>query len=184
VNLLRNGPDRYGSASVALHWFMLLLLAAVYACIELHELFPKGSAARETLKALHYSLGLSVLVLAAVRVVVRVLAGPAPPIAPPPGAWERRAAMAVQVALYGLMVGLPLAGWALLSAEGASVTLFGLELPSLVGRDPALGEWLEDAHELAGRIGYGLIALHAAAAVFHHCVRRDNVLRRMAPRVA
>jgi len=180
---LRNVVDRYARASIALHWLVLVLIVGVYASIELRELFPKGSDTREALKVLHYSLGLCVLVLAAVRIAVRGLAGPAPAIVPAPARWESATAGAMHVALYALMFGMPLLGWAMLGAAGHAVTLFGIPLPSLMGPDEALGEVLEELHEAIGKVGYGLIALHAGAALFHHYVRHDNTLVRMlAPR--
>lgn len=176
---MRNFEGRYANASIALHWLVLALVVLVYASIELREVFPKGSDPREALKTLHYSLGLCVLVLAAVRLAVRAWTGPPPPIVPPPGRWESIAAAVVQVALYGLMIGLPLLGWAMLGAAGDTTTLFGLALPPLMGPDEARGEVLEEWHEFAGTLGYGLIALHAGAALFHHYVRHDNTLVRM-----
>ena len=56
-------PNRYSTASIALHWLMVLLFVAVYATIELREFYPKGSVPREALKAWHFMLGLSVFVL-------------------------------------------------------------------------------------------------------------------------
>jgi cytochrome b561 len=69
----RNTEGRYGSLSIGLHWGMLLLLAAVYACMELRGNFPKGSGIREGLKTWHFMLGLFVLVLVTVRLTVRFM---------------------------------------------------------------------------------------------------------------
>jgi len=84
----RNGTARYGSLTIGLHWFMLVLLAAVYACIELHEFFPKGSDPREALKTWHFMLGLSVLALVALRLVAH-MSGPVPRIEPDPPTWQK-----------------------------------------------------------------------------------------------
>src|SRR6185312_16209541 len=59
----KNTTDRYGSLSIGMHWLMLLLLVAVYACIELREFYPRGSDLRDGLKTWHFMLGLSVLAL-------------------------------------------------------------------------------------------------------------------------
>jgi len=53
---LRNTADRYGSLSIGIHWLMLLLFIAVYAFIELREIYPKGSDPREAMKAWHFSV--------------------------------------------------------------------------------------------------------------------------------
>jgi cytochrome b561 len=172
--------SRYGKASIALHWLMLLLLAAVYAAMELREFYPRGSDPRETLKSLHYMLGLSVLMLVAIRIYARVT-GPTPAIAPPLRPWQHHAAGATHLALYALMIGMPIAGWIILSAEGDPIPFFGLTLPPLVGESDALAHQVEELHETVGKIGYFLIGIHAAAALAHHYWRRDNVLLRMLP---
>jgi cytochrome b561 len=61
------------------------------------------------------------------------------------------------------------------------VPFFGLQLPALVGSDPALVGSVEELHETIGTVGYYLVGLHAAAALFHHYFRRDNTLLRMLP---
>ena len=79
------------------------------------------------------------------------------------------------------MIGMPIAGWLILSAEGKNIPFFGLELPALVGKDAQLAERIEETHELGGTIGYWLIGIHAAASLFHHYILRDRVLARMMP---
>ena len=170
--------ERFGTLTIALHWFMLLLLAAVYACIELRVLWPRGSDPRELIKTWHFMLGLSVLALVFIRIAAR-LAGGTPPIVPAPPLWQHRIAQATHGLLYLLMIGMPIGGWLILSAEGDPVPFFGLELPALVSPDKALAEQIEEIHETVGTIGYWLIGLHALAALYHHYVKRDNTLRRM-----
>ena len=159
---------------------MLLLLAAVYACIELRESYPKGSDLREALKTWHYMLGLSVFVLVWVRLAFRFL-GPTPRIEPESPSWQMLIAKFMYLALYVLIIGMPLLGWLILSAEGDPIPFFGLQLPALIGQNKELVETLEEIHETAGTVGYFLIGLHAAAALFHHYIKRDNTLLRMLP---
>ena len=64
----RTEPGRYSTASIVLHWAMLILIVAVYASIELREYFPKGSGPRDALKMWHFMLGLSVFVLVWLRI--------------------------------------------------------------------------------------------------------------------
>lgn len=173
---------RYAALSIALHWLMLALLVAVYACIELREVFPRGSGPRELIKTWHFMLGLSVFVLIWVRLIARWIY-PAPPITPAPGRWQHRLASTMHLALYGLMIGMPIGGWLILSAEGKAIPFFGLSLPPLVSADPALAEWVESIHETAGVVGYWLIGLHAAAGLAHHLLLRDNTLSRMLPMI-
>ncbi len=107
--------ERYGGLSIALHWLMLLLIAAVYACIELREFYPKGSDIREGMKAWHFMLGLTVLALVIVRVIARVT-GWTPRITSESKAWQNVLARSMHLALYLFMVCMPIAGWLVLSA--------------------------------------------------------------------
>ncbi|MBP7914861.1 MAG: cytochrome b [Vitreoscilla sp.] len=176
----RNTAGRYGSLSIGLHWLMLLLIASVYACIELRGNFPKGSDIREGLKAWHFMLGLSVLVLVVVRLGAQ-FSGIAPRIQPEPPRWQSHFGKLMHIALYTLMIGMPIMGWLTLSAAGKVVPFFGLQLPHLIAESRSVADWAKELHEAGGTVGYFLIGLHAAAALFHHYVVRDNTLRRMLP---
>ena len=177
---LKSTPSRYGSLSIALHWLMLVLIAAVYVCIELKGNFPKGSETRELLKQWHFMLGMAIFALVWLRLIGRLLA-PTPPIAPAPATWQNALAKLMHLALYALMIGAPLAGWLILSAAGKPIPFFGLELPALIGPNKELAGQIKELHELAGTAGYWLIGLHAVAGLFHHFVSRDNTLVRMLP---
>lgn len=173
-------PTRYSRGSIAMHWLMLVLMAAVYALIEFRGIAERGSDLREGMKWLHFSLGLSIFLLVWVRLALRWRGG-TPPIVPAPPRWQSALAHAGHGLLYLLMLVMPILGWAILSAEGHPVSLFGLPLPALVGKSGSLAEQLEDWHKLIGTIGYWLIGLHAAAALLHHYLLRDNTVRRMLP---
>ena len=159
---------------------MLLLIASVYLCMELRGNFPRGSAIREGLKTWHFMLGLSVLVLVLFRAVVNFI-GIAPRIQPDPPKWQKILAKLMHLALYALMISMPILGWLTLSAEGKVVPFFGLQLPALVEASKSVASWAKEFHETGGTIGYFLIGLHAAAGLFHHYLVRDNTLRRMLP---
>jgi cytochrome b561 len=176
----KNTTDRYGPLSIGLHWLMFLLIVAVYACIELREFYPKGSDPREALKSWHFMLGLSVFILAWLRLIMR-LYQITPQIKPALVAWQRILAKTVHAALYILMIGMPLGGWLILSAAGKPIPFYGLNLPALISENKDLAKLIKEIHETAGDIGYGLIGLHAAAALFHHYYLRDNTLIRMLP---
>lgn len=178
--MAQRGVQRYGITLITLHWLVLLLIVAVYACIELRGLFPRGSAGRDVLKTWHFMLGLSVFVLVWVRLAVR-LTSPRPPIEPPPPRWQVYGAHLVGLALYLFMIAQPLLGWLTLSAAGKDIPFFGLQLAPLVAPDKELAGRCKDLHEQVGVIGYYLIGLHALAALFHHYVLRDNAFRRMLP---
>lgn len=177
----RNRPAHYGSLAVGLHWLMLVLLVALYLCMELRGFFPKGSAVREAMKTSHYLLGISVLILAVPRLAMYLL-GPVPTITPPPARWQALAASVTKAALYAFVLGMPLLGWMALSAKGAPIVLFGFELAPLINENKAWAEALKELHEAGASAGYVLVAAHALAALYHHYVLRDDTLRRMLPR--
>lgn len=179
--MMKNSATRYASWVVGLHWLMLLLLAAVYACMELRGFAPRGSDLRSNMKLLHFLLGLSVLGLVVIRLAVRWRAGTAPGTAPAVPAWQDRLARLMHLALYVFMIVTPILGWLTLSAEGKPILLFGLHVPSLVSENEALSHQIKDVHELLATAGYFLIGLHAAAALAHHYLFRDNTLLRMLP---
>jgi len=171
----------YHPALIALHWFTFLLLVAVYVCIEGREFFPRGSAPREALKAWHFMLGLSVFVLVWLRLLLRAAHG-VPAITPPLPAWQTTLSKIVHVALYLVMIGMPIGGWVLLSASGKPIPFYGLELPPLVGPDKALAKTVKEIHGTIGTAAMWLIGLHALAAIYHHHISHDDTLVRMLPR--
>ena len=175
-----NNAPRYHSASITLHWFMLVLLVVVYCLMEFRDIYPRGSEPREMMKTWHYMLGLSVCALVLVRLALRA-AFKAPPISPTPPAWQTGLSHALHAALYLLMIGMPLGGWLILSAEGSNIPFFGLELPPLVAPNEALAESIEEIHETGSKVGYGLIVIHTIAGLAHHYLMRDNTLQRMSP---
>jgi cytochrome b561 len=176
----KSDPARYGFLMVYLHWMMLLLIVAVYACIELRELYPKGSEIREGMKTWHFMLGLGIFALVWLRLVVRLFAT-VPPIVPRPPDWQLKVAHLSEFAIYAFMVVMPLLGWLTLSGEGKPVPFFGMQLPALIGENKVAAKQFEGAHELIGTIGYFLIGIHALAALAHHYFQRDNTLTRMLP---
>lgn len=176
----KNTTIRYGSLSIGIHWLMLLLFIALYACIELRGFYPKGSVTREGLKTWHFMLGMLVFALVWVRLAAR-LSGPAPVIKPEPPSWQQLSAKLLHLALYALMIIMPLTGWLLLSATGKPIPFFGLQLPALIGESKAFATQLKEIHETVGTAGYYLIGLHAAAALYHHYIVRDDTLTRILP---
>lgn len=173
-------PDRYGGGVIALHWLVLVLIAGAYATIELREFYPRDSPERALLRLWHYGFGLAALAATLVRMLARA-SRRAPAIVPPPPVWQEELARFGHIVLYALMLGLPILGWLALGAEGRPVALAGVMLPMLTGPDQAWVKPLEKTHEIAGQAGYALIGLHAAAALWHHYVMRDNTLALMWP---
>lgn len=167
--------------SKALHWLIAaLILVMAWLGLTMGEM-PNGPDKIATY-ALHKSIGLSILALVALRLLWRLYAGAPAPVAGTPR-WQERIAGVTHVALYALLLVLPLSGWLLNSAAGFPLQWFGLfNLPALAGRDEALHALAEQAHELLFWVLAGLVVLHAAAALHHHLFLGDATLARMLPR--
>lgn len=141
---------------------------------------PLGMSKLATL-ARHKSLGLTLLALALIRLAWRAL-NPTPALPGTLKTYERYLARATHAALYALLIALPVTGWIMSSARGFPVSWFNLvQLPNLVARSPTLYHAMVRTHiVLASALGLILI-LHIAAAIRHHFVLHDEVLRRMLP---
>ncbi len=170
--------SRYSFPTIALHWITVLLIIAVYCTMEFRSSFERGSPERDLMKTVHYMLGLSVLLLTVARLWFRSRQ-PYPAIEPVPPVWQHKLAALVHLALYALLIGLPLLGWLILSAEGKVIPFWGLELPALLAPNEELAGSFEDLHKLLAEAGYALIGLHALAAIYHHHIVKDNTLVRM-----
>jgi cytochrome b561 len=182
---LGNSRDAYGVVAVALHWSIAI---AILFMIWLGDTMTANED--YDLYQLHKSIGITILVLSLIRLAVRFL-DPPPPLPNDMAWWERFGARVSHWGFYGLMIGLPLSGWAYISASPTSdfVTtsiwsLFDLPLlpglASLQGRE-AVADQMEDIHGLLSTLTLCLLALHVAAALKHHFWNRDNVLMRMIP---
>lgn len=171
--------DRYGVPLIGLHWLTLLLIVAAYVMGSILE-DMKLSPLKLQLYAWHKWVGMSVLFLLLPRLGFRFL----DKLDHRRGltAMEIRASAVVHGLLYLLMVTVPMLGWLSSSAAGFSVVWFGvLPLPDLVGKDKVLADTLKELHEGSVNLLVILVALHAAAALYHHHVRHDGVLARMVP---
>lgn len=167
---------RYSNFQIQMHWLTFVMVAGAFLTMELYDFVPKGTEWRPFVKKLHYSFGLTVLLLVFGRIAVRLFR-PAP--AGDRGGIAQVAAGAAHLGLYAFMMIMPLLGWIVLSGLSKEIVFWGLELPALIDRNPELAVTLEDWHAWGANIGYGLIGLHAAAALFHHFVLKDDVLRQM-----
>jgi len=171
--------ERYGVPLILVHWLTLLLIVAAYTMGSLLEDMTL-SPAKLKLYAWHKWVGMLVLVLVPLRIALRLAEkldhrrGLTP--------FEVRASAIVHGLLYALLIATPLLGWLHSSAAGFPVVWFGvLPLPDLVGKDKILAVTFKELHEGSVNLLVTLVAIHAAAALYHHHVRRDGVLARMVP---
>lgn len=172
--------DRYDRVPMAVHWLTLLLIAAVYGAVwASHAVGNREQSA--LLVQLHRSMGLTILALTLFRLAWRWVAR-IPPLPAELPLFQKLAARVTEYALYVLSLFQPALGLLNTNARGRRVDFYFLgELPPVVGPDKVLAKQAMAAHELVAYLLVALVALHAAAALFHHFVRRDNVLKAMLP---
>lgn len=178
---LRNTLSRYGFVAQALHWAIVLGIIAQYFLAEAGE-SENATAGAMTPMNWHVSLGITLLALATVRLLWRLFdRSPAWP--GEMRGYERFLAASVHVAFYVLLFAIPISGWLLSSVEGEGLTLFGrFDLPPLVAQGTEQREHLiEEVHEVLFNVLFGLAIVHVIAALKHHFIDRDSVLRRMLP---
>jgi cytochrome b561 len=174
--------ERYTPAAIALHWIVALLILANLA-LGLYTVDLPLSPTKLRNFSYHKWIGVTVFMLAAARLLWRLRhAPPALPVAMAP--WERRAARLTHALLYVLFFAAPLTGWLFSSAAGFQTVYLGVvPIPDLLSKDKALADALRLAHRSINYALAAVIVLHAAAAALkHHFIDRDDVLRRMLPR--
>jgi cytochrome b561 len=177
--MLKNTPDAYGAISKTIHWGMALLVLLTLS-LGLYMTGVEDLSIKLTLYNRHKSLGVLILTLVLTRIGWHLYSKrpqllPAPPL-------EKAAAKGAHLALYGLLLAMPLVGWMMSSAAGREVRFFELfALPNLTTQNETLANLLFEVHEWGAWTLLALILLHAAAAFKHHLFNRDATLRRMLP---
>jgi cytochrome b561 len=162
-----------------LHWLMAAcILAMLFIGVGMvSTVMPKYVP----LLATHKTLGIAILVLALIRLGVRARYG-APPLPADLPKLMKVGAYLSHYALYALMIGMPLIGWAMMSAGAYPIVLYGnLRLPAILPQSDTLHTLLWNAHFYLAFAFFALVLLHLAAALFHALVRRDRVFESMAP---
>jgi cytochrome b561 len=178
--VMRNTPHRWGAIAQFLHWLIVVLLIVQFTLALLAGDLPAGMK-KLTLLARHKSFGITILGLAIIRLSWRSL-NPTPPLPPTLKPYERALARTTHGLLYLLLFAMPLTGWMMSSARGFPVSWFGFwQLPDLVPKNRSLYEALVTTHGTLAVVLAGVVVLHAAAALKHHFMLKDNVLRRMLP---
>ncbi|MFM0381638.1 cytochrome b [Paraburkholderia strydomiana] len=161
-----------------LHWTMApLIVAMLFIGV---GMVATVSRAHDTLIAIHKPLGIALLLLVVIRASVRLRRG-SPPLPRDMPASQKMAAKGSHAVLYALMFAMPLIGWAMLSAAGYPLTLWGpLHLPPIAPHNVELFAVLRALHTWLAFALFGTVLLHLAAALFHGLIRRDGVFSSMA----
>lgn len=172
--------SQWGSIARFLHWSIALLVIAMLIGGNLMGDLPNGVDKLKTY-ALHKSLGLTILALMLLRLIWRFF-DPRPADPPGIGTPARMASRLVHASFYLLLIAMPLSGWLYNSASNFPLKWFGLfSVPALSSADKGLKTIANQAHETISWLILAVLLVHVVAALKHHWVDRDDVLRRMLP---
>ncbi|WP_347252053.1 cytochrome b [Legionella sp.] len=173
---IKNTETHFGTVAILLHWIIALLIIGLLI-LGLYMVELPISLEKLKLYGWHKEYGLLALALVIIRLGWRLI-NITPALSLP--LWEKIAARTVHWAFYGFMLAMPLTGWLITSSAGLPASFFGLfTLPDLVAPNEENRHLFEELHRW---IGYGLIVtiiLHTLAALKHHFVNKDDILRRM-----
>jgi cytochrome b561 len=173
-------PAQYSAVAKILHWVIAALIVTQFVLGWTAGDLPLGLH-KLALLARHKSFGMTILMLAMIRLVWRFMN-------PPPGLpdgmtpVERLLAKATHIAFYVLLFAMPLTGWMMSSAKNYSVSWFGLfTWPNLISQSDDAFVFLRGTHQILSWTLFGIAMLHIVAALKHHFWNKDNVLLRMLP---
>lgn len=170
-------PARYDGVSILLHWMTAALVVLLWALGQTIDWFPKG-APKIDARSTHFLLGVTLGIVLLVRVAWRASAGRSLPLADK--GWLGAAAKAVHYGLYALVAATVVLG--IFNAWQRGDIVFNVfTIPKLIPGDLTLKRTLEDLHGDFADVVLIVAGLHAAAALVHHYLLRDSVLRRMLP---
>jgi len=172
----------FDRVTISLHWATVLLVLMLFVSAGLHALAEaKESVLAPALLQIHRSTGVTVWVVTALRLIWRLTNASLPPFPPAMGKLHRAAVKSSEYGLYALLVGQPVTGMLTTIFAGRPFALFLWRFPPLAVRDETLRAAFHLSHELGAWTLAILITGHAATALFHHFVVRDDVLACMAP---
>jgi cytochrome b561 len=178
--LIRNNAERFGLVARTLHWLTLVLLIGSFS-LAVSMVNMAFSPRKLEFYSWHKWVGVTIFFVVLLRLGWR-LANPVPQQPPGMPGWQQRLAGLSHAALYAILIVMPVTGWIMSSALNLPVVYLGLvHIPSPFGVDRALGETMKIVHLSLAVALLVLVTIHALAALYHHVVLRDDVLRRMLP---
>jgi cytochrome b561 len=176
----QSSPGRYGAVAQGLHWIIAALIVTQFTLAWMADDLPLGMH-KLALLARHKSFGMTVLMLALLRLVWRLFNRP-PELPPGMSKVEKFLAKGTHVLLYTLIFAMPLSGWLMSSAKNYSVSWFGrFTWPNLIAPDERAFDLLKTVHETLSWLLFAVVMLHILAALKHHFWNKDDVLTRMLP---
>jgi cytochrome b561 len=174
-------PGRFTALSRVLHWLTAVL---VFCALFIGFVMVNSVGDYSALIMIHRTLGVTILAVVLVRLVNR-LTHRAPPLPPTVGALERKIVVLSELSLYALLLLQPLIGWAMVSAAGGPIVVFGsFRLPRIAPFDAQLFWLLRQAHSVVAYALMAAIAAHVSAVLLHTLTLRDRMIERMTFRLA
>lgn len=176
-----NMKDEYSAVAKIFHWLLALMIFVSFG-VGLYMVDQPFSPQRLKLYNWHKWAGVTILALSAFRLLWR-LYKPAPALPETMATWQKNASHSVHMLLYVLFFAVPITGWIYSSAAGFPIVWLGLiPLPDLVEKNRELAELIKPFHGVAAKVLAAVVVLHIAAALKHHFMDRDGILKRMQPR--
>ncbi|MBT3810591.1 MAG: cytochrome b [Rhodospirillaceae bacterium] len=175
----KSTPDQYGRVAIAIHWVSALLIVALLVSGFRADATADAVGKITVLRA-HAAMGITILILTLARIAWWRMADRKPPAPEGTTNSQHRAAQLVHVLFYVVILGMAVSGIGMLVLSGAGAILFG----GGAGPLPDFETFLpRTPHGIGARLMLALFALHAGAALYHHFIRRDGLLRRMGIRL-
>lgn len=176
---LRNSEDTYGTVAKFFHWSIGILIILMLIMGNIFNEFPKDL--RPTVYMVHKSTGILILALVMLRIFWRII-NAQPKLPEGTSKLVHLGANAGHIALYILMVAMPLSGWLFMTGK-YPLTFYGLfDVPILTGSDDKdIRKLAKEAHEVVANLLIIVVSLHVVAALYHHYFLKDNVLKRILP---
>jgi cytochrome b561 len=176
----QSSSTRYSAVAQGFHWIIAGLIVTQFTLAWIADDLPLGMH-KLALLARHKSFGMTVLMLAVLRLLWR-LKNPAPELPAGMAPLQRTLARGTHIAFYVLLFAMPMTGWLMSSAKNYSVSWFGLfTWPNLIGKNEHAFDLLRSTHHLLGKVLFAVAVLHILAALKHHFWNKDDVLLRMLP---
>ena len=174
--MIANTSSSYGNISKLLHWLIAVLIICMLVFGYFLEDVPK--AYQSFAYNSHKLIGLTILTLMLLRLLwALVNVKPASPPGTKP--WERVAEHVMHWSLYLFVICMPIAGWLGSVAAGHAPSLGNMKIELPIAENKVLADAAFDVHNTFAIIIIVLVSMHFLAALFHHYIRKDNVLRRM-----
>lgn len=161
---------------IYIHWLTMLLILLVYFTIETRSFFGKETLYHDIMMVSHFYIGMVILFITILRLIIIPFTGLSKMSPKTINKYQKLCSKFVHIFLYAFLIITPILGWFILSASGKSIP-FGL--PNIIPYNLELRNQLKDIHIFIANFAVIIIFIHACAALYHHYVLKNNVLKNM-----